>query len=93
MEEIINKLTDYTLSLKEALKSTNEASERPLLTSHLAAAAEMYALLHKHQDISAIESIVKTEIRGHGWSFISGEAGTKVANTWVAFKDATGLKY
>lgn len=93
MEEIINKLTDYTLSLTEALLSTREANERPLLTSRLAAAAEMYALLHKHQNISAIESIVKTEIRGHGWSFISGEAGTKIANNWVAFTDATGIVY
>jgi hypothetical protein len=92
MEEIIEKLTEYTLALKEALDSTNESNERPLLTNHLAAAAEMYALLNKHKDISAIESIVKTEIRGHGWSFISGAAGETVAKNWVAFTHATGIK-
>ncbi len=93
MKEIIEKLTEYTLSLKNALANTNEANERSLLTNHLAAAAEMHALLNKQQNISAIEDIVKTEIRSHGWSFISGDAGTEIADNWVAFTDATGIKY
>lgn len=93
MEEIIEKLTDYTLALKEALETTKEANERSLLTNHLAAAAEMYALLYNNKNATAIESIVKTEIRGHGWSFIAGPAGENVAKKWVAFTDATGIKY
>lgn len=93
MEEIIEKLTEYTLARKEALESTNEANERPLITNHLAVAAEMYALLNKHKNLSAIERIVKTEIRSHGWSYISGTAGEKVEKHWVAFTDATGIKY
>jgi len=93
MEEILEKLTDYTFALKDSLDVTSEANERSLLARHLAVAAEIYALLHKHQNVSAIESIVKTEIRGHGWSFISGDAGTKVANTWMTFTNASGIKY
>lgn len=93
MEDILNKLTDYTLALKDALEGTTEAKERPQLTKHLAVAAEMFALLNKHNNISAIESVVKSEIRNHGWSFISGDAGSNVAKKWVAFTDATGIKY
>ncbi len=93
MEKVLEKLTEYTLALKEALANTNEANERPLLTNHLAAAGEIFALLHKYENISAIEGIVKTEIRSHGWSFISGDAGSDVANKWVAFTNATGIKY
>ena len=51
----------------------------------------MFALLHKHNDISAIERLVKTEIRRHGWSFISGDAGKDVASKWVAFTNTTGI--
>jgi hypothetical protein len=89
MEEILGKLTDYTLSLRDALINTKEANERPLLKGHLAVAAEMYALLYKYKDVSAIEELVKDDIRSHGWSFISGE---RVANSWQAFIDATGIK-
>lgn len=87
-EEILEKLTAYTLSLRDALKNTKEANERPLLTGHLAAAAEIYALLYLHKDVSAIEDLVKDEISSHGWSLISGEAGEKVASIWQAFIDA-----
>ncbi len=93
MEDIQNKLTDYTLALKDALDATCEANERPQITKHLAAAAEMYALLNKHGSPASIETVVKSEIRSHGWSFISGEAGSNVANKWVAFTNATGIKY
>ena len=75
------------------MANTNEANERPLLKSHLAAAGEMFALLHKYEHISAIEDIVKTEIRSHRWSFISGDAGSDIANRWLAFTNATGIKY
>jgi hypothetical protein len=93
MEILIEKLTDYTIALKEALESTNEANERPLLTSHLAAAAKMYALLYRERDVHSIEEIVKAEIHSHGWSAISGQAGENVANTWVAFTEETGIEY
>lgn len=92
MEEILEKLTDYSLSLRNALKNTREANERPHLTGHLANAAEMHALLYKYKDVSAIQELVKDEIRSHGWSFISGDAGEKVARSWQAFIDATGIK-
>jgi hypothetical protein len=82
MEEILEKLTDYTLSLREDLANTKGANERSLLTKYLAAAAEMYALLYKHKNISAIEELVKEEMRSHGWSFISGEDGEKLVSNW-----------
>lgn len=93
MEDILNKLTDYTLALKDALEATNEANERPQITKHLAVAAEIFALLNKHDSTTTIEAIVNSEIRNHGWSFISGEAGENVANKWVAFTNATGIKH
>lgn len=92
MDEIIQKLTDYTLSLKDALENTNVANERPLLAGHLVAAAKMYALLYTHKDVQAIETIIKSEIRAHGWSYISGDAGYKVAESWVAFTNFAGFK-
>ena len=58
----------------------------------LAAAAEMYALLHMHQTIEAIEHIVRIENRSHGLSHLSGDAGGNVAKKWVGFVDATGVE-
>ena len=91
MEEIFEKLTEYTLALKEGLESTNQANERPLLTGRLAASAEMYALLHSSDNVESIHEIVKAEIRGHGWSFISGQAGETIATKWVVFTNAVGI--
>ena len=88
MEDIFNKLTDYTLALKDGLESTNE---RPLITGRLAVAAEMYALLHQSGDVSLIHELVLSEIHAHGWSFISGHSGEVIANKWVAFTNAIGI--
>lgn len=92
MVEIFNKLTDYTLALRDGLESTSEASERPLITARLAVAAEMYALLHQSGDIASIHDLVYSEIRAHGWSFVSSEAGSVIATNWVAFTDAVGIQ-
>ena len=92
MEDILNKLTGYTFALRDALERTNEANERPQVTKHLAAAAEMYALLYMHKTIDAIDHIVKREIRSHGLLYLSGEAGGDVAKKWVEFIDASGIE-
>ena len=92
MEDILNKLTGYTFALRDALERTNEANERPQITRHLAAAAEMYALLYMHQTIDAIEHIVKKESRSHGVSYLSGDEGGNVAKKWVEFTDAAGIE-
>lgn len=92
MEDILNKLTGYTFALRDALERTNEANERPKITKHLAAAAEMYALLHMHQTSDAIAHIVKVENRIHGWSYLSGETGEKVQKKWVELIDTAGIE-
>lgn len=92
MEDIINKLTSYTFALKDALECTNESSERPQITKHLAAAAEIYALLYMHKNIEAIDHIVNKESRGHGLSYLSGEEGKNVATKWLEFTDAVGIE-
>lgn len=92
MEEIFEKLTDYTLALKEELESTSEANERSLLTGRLAAAAEMYAVLHSTNDVSEIQELVQNEVRAHGWSFIAGSCGEIIASKWVAFTSAVGIE-
>jgi len=91
MDEALDKLTEYVSAISEALANDGNANDRSLLTKHLAAAAEMYALLHKHQEVSVIHDLVKTEIRGHGWSFISGPSGELIAQKWVAFTNAVGI--
>jgi hypothetical protein len=92
MEDILNKLTGYTFALRDALERTNETNERPKITRHMAAAAEMYALLHMHQTSEAIAHIVEVENRIHGWSYLSGETGEKVQRKWVEFIDAAGIE-
>jgi len=92
MEELLEKLTEYVLVLSDALANDGNANDRPLLTKHLATAAEMYALLHKHQEASAIEGLIKSEIRGHGWSYIAGPSGEKIAHKWVIFTKAAGIE-
>ncbi|WP_372777942.1 hypothetical protein [Litorivivens sp.] len=91
MEEIISKLTGYTFALRDALERTNESSERPKITRHLAAAAEMYALLHMHKTTEAIAHIISAESRGHGLSYLSGDAGKNVAKKWAEFVSAAGV--
>lgn len=92
MEDVLKKLTEYTLTLRDALKSTNNANERALLTGHLAAAAEMFALLHSTDDINSIRDLVKSEIRSHGLSFITGTVGESIAHKWVDFTKAIGIQ-
>jgi hypothetical protein len=88
MEDIIDKLTGYTFALRDALERTNESPERPKITRHLAAAAEMYALLYMHKTTAAIDHIVRKESRSHGLASLSGAAGKNVATKWVEFTDA-----
>ena len=92
MDEIFNKLAEYTLALKEELDTTNQANERPLITGRLAAAAEMFALLHSSRNVESIQNIVKSEVRAHGWSFISGQAGETIGKKWVAFANEVGIQ-
>ncbi len=91
MKDILIKLTEYTFALKDALERTNESSERPNITKHLAAAAEMYALLYKHETIEAIDHIVHAECRSYSRSNLSGELGENVEKKWGSFIDATGI--
>jgi hypothetical protein len=91
MDEVFDKLTEYVSAMSEALANDGNANDRSLLTKHLAVAAEMYSILHKHQDVSVIHTLVKTEIRGHGWSFIAGPSGELIAKKWVAFTNAVGI--
>lgn len=91
MEEILDKLTEYTLALKEGMERTHEAIERPFLTGRLAAAAEMYALLHSTNDVLAIHDLVESEVHAHGWSFVAGPSGERIASKWVAFTAAVGV--
>ena len=92
MEAVFEKLTEYTLALRDGLERTKEANERPLLTGRLAAAAEMYALLHSKGNVAAINKLVQSELRAHGWSFIAGPSGENIANKWVVFTNAIDIK-
>ncbi|WP_157465859.1 hypothetical protein [Colwellia sp. TT2012] len=92
MDEALVKLTEYVCAMSEALANDGNANDRPILTKHLAFAAEMYALLHKTHEVSAIHDLVKTEIRGHGYSFIAGASGESIAKKWVAFTESCGVK-
>ena len=93
MEAILDKLTDYVLSLSDAQKHGHNANDRPLLAKHLAASAEMFALLHRHRKVTAIEGLVKSEIRSHDWLFIAGPSGEKITNAWSAFVKETGIEH
>jgi len=61
MEEVLAKLNDYVLLLSEAQEKDNYANNRPMFTKRLAAAAEMYALLHKNNEVTAIDALVQQE--------------------------------
>ncbi len=90
MNEILNRLADYTIALKNALDSTNQSNERPLLINHLAASAEMFALLNQSNDVTAIQDLIKLEVQAHGRSFISGHDGDVVEKNWALFIKETG---
>jgi len=91
MDKILNRLAQYITVLKTALDSTNQANERPLLLMHLAASAEMFAVLNQSNDLSAIKPLVKLEVQSHGRSFISGHFGEEIDSKWSSFINETGL--
>lgn len=93
MEEILEKLAEYVLALSDAQRTGHDANDRPVLSKHLAVSAEMFALLLRHQDVSAIESLVKSEIKSHGCSFVAGPASENIAHAWTAFVKETGIEH
>ena len=92
MDAVTKKLTGYVFTLSSALADDRNANDRSLLTSHLAAAARMHALLNGDQDISKIKKLVVTGNRSHGWSYIKGPSGEKISVARVAFAKATGFQ-
>jgi len=59
MEEVLAKLNDYALLLSEAQEKDNYANNRPMFTKRLATAAEIYALLHKNDEVTAMDALVQ----------------------------------
>ena len=92
MKHITDKLTAYTFALRDALERANAGNERPQITRHMAAAAEMYALLHMHQTNEAIAHIIRAEDRRYDLSALSGETGEKVATKWQEFINAVSVE-
>lgn len=92
MDDVLDKLTEYVLALSDALASTQNANDRPALPKHPAASAQMFALLRKHRDVSAIEDLLNSEIRRHGWSYIAAPCGEKIAGSRIALTKAAGVE-
>lgn len=91
LESIYPKLSEYILALRQGLDVTNQSELRPLITARLAAAAQLFALLESSQELKLILPLIESESRAHGCSFIPGQYGEEIAQSWLAFKGAVEL--
>ena len=82
MDEIFNKLAEYTLVLKEELDTTNQANEGHLIT-RLAAAAEMFAIFTARAMLSLFKTFY-TQRCEHtvGRSYLGRLAKQLAKNGW-----------
>jgi len=84
MPEIQEALAKYVQALEKGSAATQNANDRPLFLGHLAAAAGMFADLHRG-DMTALARRVVEERRSFGWSFLAGDSGAAAEKAFDEF--------
>lgn len=80
----LDDLAAYVEVLTESADNTRHAEDRPRYQAHLAAAARMFAAIHKG-DEAELKRLIDSEEHGFGWSYLSGEEGNRAHSAWAAF--------
>ncbi len=92
MAESIGGLTDletalatYVNELCKSADRTHRAEDRPRYQAHLAEAARMFRALRYERSLSELQSIVASERRNYGWSFLSDDEGSRAESAFDTF--------
>ena len=86
--EIEKALAGYIQIVCEAADVTRNADDRTAYERHLSAAARMFAALRRDPSLQDLRSLVASEQRSYGLSFLSNDEGQR---TEAAFAQFAGL--
>ena len=84
MTALLDALASYVEVLLHAAQATTRAEDRSAYTSHLAAAAEIFAYLHTGR-LSEARDIVGSQRRAFGWGYLSGDEGARATLAFEQF--------
>jgi hypothetical protein len=83
MLDLLNDLEVYVTALAQGAAATKRPEERVGYARRLAAAAEIFAAIHR-ADRSELRRLIDQEEHGAGWGFLPGSRG---ADAETAFAD------
>ena len=84
MATLIDELALYVEILSRSAHATTRAEDRNTYTSHLAAAAEIFACLHSGR-LSEAKEIVSHQRHAYGWGYLSGDEGSEATTAFDRF--------
>jgi hypothetical protein len=85
MKKIEDALTEYVVILDDSLGRTSFANDRHIYVDHLAAAAIMYAILHRDEPLSRLKEKVAEERHNYGWGYLQGSEGEAAESAFHKF--------
>lgn len=74
MASLLDALAEYVEVLSHSAQTTTHAQDRSAYTSHLAAAAEIFACVQSDR-LTEAKEIVRSQQRAYGLGYLSGDEG------------------
>jgi hypothetical protein len=84
MATLIDALAQYIEVLSHSAQATTRAEDRSTYTSHLAAAAEIFACLNSGR-LPEAKKLVSDQRRAYGWGYLSGDEGSAATTAFDRF--------
>lgn len=79
-------LAAYIAVLGSGAEQTSRAEDRTTYRQHLAAAALMFASLHRG-DLKGFKALLASERCAYGWGFLAGDCGAAAEAAWTRFAE------
>jgi hypothetical protein len=83
--DLLTALATYIRVLAASAEQTNHANDHPAYARHLASAAEMFAAAYPEIDLEALRKLIARERHGYGWSYLSGDPGSRAETAFHTF--------
>jgi hypothetical protein len=84
MHELLNDLAVYVTALTAGAAAAKRPEERADYSQRLAAAAEIFAAIHR-ADRTALRRLIEQEVHGAGWGFLPGSLGSDAETAFSDF--------
>jgi hypothetical protein len=81
---LLEELAAYVAVLEHSAEFTHRAEDRLAYSRHLAAAARMFRSAHAGA-LDDLKSLVETEVRAFGWSYLSDAEGEGAEKAFACF--------